>query len=43
MRRKIQMELARQAAMQSCEDKIEEKKNLVEDMKQIAIELKAER
>jgi len=29
--------------MQACEDKIEEKKNLVEDMKQIAIELKAER
>ena len=29
MRRKIEMELAREAAMQACEDKIEEKKNLV--------------
>ena len=43
MKRKIEMELAREAAMQACEDKMEEKKNMVEDMKQIAMELKAER
>lgn len=43
MRRKIEMELAREAAMQACEDKIEEKKNLVQDMKQIALELKLQR
>ena len=37
MRRKIEMELAREAAMKACEQKIDEKKNLVEDMKQIAM------
>ena len=43
MRRKIEMELARDAAIHACEDKIEEKKNLVDDMKQIALELKLQR
>jgi len=37
------MELAREAAIQAYEDKIDEKKNLVEDMKAIADELKQER
>lgn len=37
------MELAREAAIKAYEEKIDEKKNLVEDMKQIAMELKAER
>ena len=40
MRRKIEMELAREAATKACEEKIDEKKNLVEDMRQIAQELK---
>lgn len=39
-RRKIEMELAREAAMKAYAQKIEEKKNLVEDMKNIALELK---
>lgn len=43
MKRKIEMELAREAAIKAYEEKIDEKKNLVEDMKQIAMELKAER
>lgn len=29
MKRKIEMELAREAAIQACEDKMEEKKNMV--------------
>lgn len=39
-RRKIEMELAREAAINACEEKIEEKRNLVDDMKQIALQLK---
>ena len=39
-RRKIEMELAREAAMKAFEENIEEKRNLVDDMKQIADELK---
>ena len=31
------MELAREAAVTACEEKIEEKKNMVDDMKQIAL------
>ena len=42
-KRKIEMELAREAAMKACEENIEEKRNLVDDMKQIATELKMER
>ncbi len=37
------MQLAREAAMKAYEEKIEEKKNLVEDMKNIAQQLKMER
>lgn len=36
-RRKIEMELAREAAINACEQKIEEKRSLVDDMKQIAL------
>jgi hypothetical protein len=35
-RRKIEMELAREAAIQAYEEKIDEKRGLVDDMKQIA-------
>jgi hypothetical protein len=42
-RRKIEMELAREAAIKAYEENIEDKRNLVEDMKSIAEELKAER
>jgi hypothetical protein len=31
------MELAREAAITACNEKIEEKRNLVDDMKQIAL------
>ncbi len=37
------MELAREAAVKAYQEKIEQKKSLVEDMKQIAGELKGER
>jgi|688.fasta_scaffold337579_3 hypothetical protein len=37
------MELAREAAIKAYHEKIEEKKNLVDDMKQIAYELRNER
>ena len=37
------MELAREAAIKACEENIEEKRNLVQDMKQIAAELKNDR
>ena len=40
-RRKIEMELAREAAIKAYEENIEEKRGLVEDMKAIAQELKA--
>ena len=42
-RRKIEMELAREAAIQAYEDNIEEKRNVVEDMREIAQELRRER
>ena len=42
-RRKIEMQLAREAAIKAYEENIEEKKNLVDDIKQIAFELKQER
>ena len=42
-RRKIEMELAREAAITACTENIEEKRNLVDDMKQIAFQLKLER
>jgi hypothetical protein len=42
-RRKIEMELAREAAINAYEDKIDEKRSLVDDMKLIALELKNER
>ena len=37
------MELAREAAIKAQEEKIEEKKHLVEDMRDIANELKVQR
>lgn len=37
------MELARQAAVQAYEENVQQKKSLVQDMKEIAIELKKER
>ncbi len=42
-RRKIEMELARQAAMEAYIENIQQKKNVVGDMKQIANELREER
>lgn len=42
-RRKIEMELAREAAIKAYEENIEEKRNLVDDMREIAQELKRER
>lgn len=42
-RRKIEMELAREAAINAYEEKIDEKRSLVDDMKLIALELKNER
>lgn len=42
-RRKIEMELAREAAIKAYEEKIDEKRSLVDDMKQIALELRNER
>ena len=42
-RRKIEMELAREAAIKAYEENIEDKRGLVDDMKAIAQELRAER